>query len=127
MITAAINKEPIHINGKCYDTPDGTCIRDFVHVWDIAMAHALAAEDSRSQSNVFNLGSGHGISILEILQNLEDLLGYHLLVEWDPPRKGDPPKLFADPNKALKNLKWCPSHSSIEQILVTTLKWFNNR
>jgi len=127
MIMAALKKEPIQINGKNYNTRDGTCIRDYVHVWDLAMAHALAAENILSKANIYNLGLGFGFSILEILQSLENLLGYSLQIEWKSPRLGDPPELFADSTKALKFLNWHPEYSSIEQILQTSLQWFEKQ
>ena len=126
MIIAALKKDPVQINGKNYNTYDGTCIRDYVHVWDLAMAHALAVENEKIRAQIFNLGSGRGVSILEIVQNLENILGYRLQIEWHPPRMGDPPELFADHSKALKSLKWSPEYSSIEKILRTALDWFNS-
>jgi len=90
----------------------------------LAMAHALAAENLLSRANIFNLGLGIGFSILEIVRSLENLLGYSLPIEWHPPRLGDPPELFADSTKALKLLNWHPEYSSMEQILLTSLQWF---
>jgi len=124
MIMAALKNQSIQIYGKKYNTPDGTCIRDYIHIWDLAMAHVLAAENIKCKANIFNLGLGIGFSILEIVKSLENLLGYSLSIEWGPPRLGDPPELFADSTKAFKLLNWHPEFSSIEQILLTSLQWF---
>jgi UDP-glucose-4-epimerase GalE len=127
MVKFALKKEPIAINGKNHKTNDGTCIRDYIHVWDLAMAHVLVTEDTQNHTNIFNLGIGRGYSILEIVQNLENILGYSLPIEWQAPRLGDPPELFANPSKAIKTLKWNPACSSMEQILQSTLQWFEKQ
>ncbi len=123
-IIAALQKKPVCINGKNFPTEDGTCIRDYIHVSDLAKAHLLVAETNETQPMVLNLGTGKGTSILQILRILENILGYSLDIEWVPPREGDPPILVAEASKAMETLNWTPIYSSMEQILKTSLSWF---
>ena len=127
MVVAALSKQPIQVNGDNFPTRDGTCVRDYIHVWDLAMAHALAAERQGSSPVALNLGSGTGTSILEIAKSLEKILGYSLNIDWLPPREGDPPELYADASLAGSRLNWQPAFSTVDRILSTTLNWFESR
>ena len=127
VLEAAINNQDFTLYGSDYDTPDGTCIRDYVHVWDIARAHTIAADfhgDSNlADSHIYNLGTCLGTSNMEIVRyvtsryNLNKLLVQHR-------RPGDPPKLVADYNLAHFMLGWSPENSNIETIIDSAYKWY---
>ena len=114
-------KEKFELFGDDYETPDGTCIRDYIHVVDLADAHikALALE----QSQVINLGVGRGYSNKEVLAIVKKVTGKKLPIEVKPRRPGDTAKLWADNAKAKKILGWEPKHSDIETIVSSALKW----
>ena len=126
-IMAGLNKDTVQINGNAFPTPDGTCIRDYIHVWDLARAHVLAAEAKHDSPMMLNIGTGQGTSILEVLKTLENLLGYSLKIEWGSPREGDPPALVADASKAMRQFSWQPDYSSIEMIIQTAINWFESQ
>ena len=115
---------PLRIFGKDLDTPDGTCIRDFVHVSDLGAAHVLAleylADGGRSLS--LNLGTGKGTSIKELIQAIRRLTGFDVPHEFAPARPGDPPSLYADPSKANEILGWVAKRD-MDEILVSAWKW----
>jgi UDP-arabinose 4-epimerase len=113
------SKQSVLLNGVDFDTIDGTCVRDYVHVTDIAKAHLLALKYAETQSgyDTFNLGTGTGFSIREIISEAESLTGLRLRVEEGPRRQGDPPYLVADPAKARKFLQWEPLYSDITTII----------
>ena len=115
------------IYGNNHDTRDGTCVRDFVHVSDLVKAHytALKSLEKSSLSNVYNLSSGKGLSVLEIIQSCEKYLNLKVDYEFGIKREGDPSDLVADCTKARKELSWKPSSSDIETILKTAWKWHN--
>lgn len=118
-------QERLKVYGSDYPTPDGTCIRDFVHVTDLAEAHCLAIEHlSRNPgSHAFNLGSEKGYSVMEIIKAAESELGLAVPYNLEPRRAGDPPVLVADSSRAERELGWTRSHSSIKQILQTAWRW----
>ncbi len=115
----------LEIYGADYDTPDGTCIRDYLHVTDLADAHLTALEYlcSGGASTAFNLGTGSGHSVLEVAHMVERVAGNVVPTEKVPRRPGDPPCLIADATRAASVLGWQPRHSSLEQIVLTAWNW----
>ncbi len=113
------------IYGDDHDTPDGTCIRDYVHVMDLAAAHHLALEYLRSggASDVFNLGSGRGYSVKEILDAACRVTAHPIPADVTGRRAGDPSVLVASSEKAKKVLGWTPEHDSIEQMISDAWRW----
>ncbi|MGL4342973.1 MAG: UDP-glucose 4-epimerase GalE [Metamycoplasmataceae bacterium] len=120
VINSAINQEiTFQVMGTDYDTKDGSCIRDFVHVDDLVLSHVLGMEWSlkNKKSDIFNLGSGGGYSVLEVLNSAQKFLNINIPNKQSPRRMGDPAKLFADTTKAKKILNWTPSKNLQEIIL----------
>lgn len=115
------------IMGDDYPTPDGTCIRDYIHVTDLAAAHVLAVErlcrGEAGQGISLNLGTGTGISVREILQAAEQVTGQSLSYETGPRRAGDPPVLVADGSSARKLLNWVVQRSSVAEIIRDAWSW----
>lgn len=122
---AAGNSLAIQIFGQDYETPDGTCIRDYIHVSDLADAHILAmnALESGSATAAYNLGNGQGYSVRQIISAVEKVTGKKINFEICNRRVGDPPKLVGDPSLANERLKWFPKCSNIENIVETAWKW----
>lgn len=123
-----LEKKPIEIFGKDYPTADGTCIRDYIHVEDLASAHYLALKYivEKNVSEIFNLGVGHGYSNLEVVKAiLNEAKKYNLSGEFEfkPRRVGDPAGLYSDNRKAKELLKWQPKFKKIEEIVKTAFKW----
>jgi len=117
-------REKIRIYGSDYPTPDGTCIRDYVHVDDLASAHLLAiAATTPDTAEVFNIGTGQGHSVLEIIAACEKVTGRSIAREVAPRRPGDPPALVADPTKLKTRLGWEPLYTSIEKTIATAWAW----
>lgn len=129
ILLSLLNKTPITIHGKQYPTPDGTCIRDYIHVEDLASAHRHALEylDKGNTPDVFNLGTGQGYSVLEILNTCEEITQQTAQVIDGPQRPGDPPKLIANPNKAKRLLKWTPQYSDLPTIIQTAWQWHKRK
>lgn len=121
-------RERIMIFGDDYDTPDGTCIRDYVHVSDLASAHFLALERSNKggNSNIYNLGNGKGFSVKEVINTVKYVTGVNIKSEIAPRRQGDPPILIASSEKAIKELNWKPKYNSLEVMIATAWKWHKN-
>jgi len=119
LLDALYKNKPFSIFGTDYPTPDGTCIRDFLHVWDIASAHAQALEhlNNKQPSDFFNLGTGQGISVLELIRATEHILRKQVKLVFAKPRLGDPPILVANPVKSTSILRWKPHYSSLEYII----------
>ena len=109
------------IFGTDFETPDGTCIRDYVHVRDIASAHLLALSAEGSDS--FNLGTGHGTSIREVLDACRKVSGHPIPVIESPRRAGDPARLVASSEKAKRQLHWNPEFEDIHRIVETAWRW----
>jgi UDP-arabinose 4-epimerase len=109
-LQAAQGRRRLKIFGSDYDTPDGSCIRDYVHVSDLAHAHVLALLHllDRGVSTAFNLGTGRGYSVFEVLNTVESVTGQKIVYEMAPRRVGDPPVLVADPRRAFEHLGWTP-------------------
>ena len=115
-----------NIFGTDYDTPDGTAVRDYIHVTDLASAHVLAVEHlvAGKPSTVLNLGTGQGHSVLELAKAVENVSGRSVPQKFAPRRVGDPPSLVASADKAKRELGWHPQHSDLETILRTAWTWF---
>jgi UDP-glucose 4-epimerase len=125
--TAAGTREMLTVFGNDYDTPDGSCIRDYIHVSDVASAHVRAMEylDTKGGDScyyVFNLGTGKGCSVLELIKLFEEATGVKLPYTIGPRRPGDVEKTYADPSKAFGELKWKPRFS-IKEGLSQSWQW----
>ena len=126
LLAATDSSKPLTVFGRDYPTPDGTCIRDYIHVTDLALAHILALEkinDLPEKFSVFNLGTGNGYSVAQILAEAEKVTGKKIPHTWGPRREGDPPQLVAAGNKARQVLGWKPVHSDLPTILKTAWNW----
>ena len=122
VLKVALGQRPaVDVFGTQYPTPDGTCIRDYVHVVDLAQAHILALGAERS--NAFNLGSGNGYSVKEVIETARKVTGRTINAVERPPRPGDPPKLVADSAKISKVLGWKRRFDLIEPILESAWRW----
>jgi UDP-glucose-4-epimerase GalE len=122
----ALNGNDIKINGNNYPTNDGTCVRDFIHVTDVASANVTAIESllaPNPKTGVFNLGSGIGISLLDIAKQVIDLTGSRSKILFSPRRRGDPPILQSNSQKFASSHDWQPCFSDIRTILETALIW----
>jgi UDP-glucose-4-epimerase GalE len=115
---------PLKVFGNDLDTPDGTCIRDYIHVSDLGSAHVLALEylANGGQSISMNLGTGRGTSIKELMDAFRRLTGLDVPHEFAPPRAGDPPSLYANPAKAKEVLGWVAKRD-IDEVLTSAWKW----
>jgi UDP-glucose 4-epimerase len=113
--------ENAQIYGTDFSTPDGTCIRDYIHVLDLASAHILAL--SALESNFFNLGTGGGTSVKEVIDACRKITGHPIPTLEKPRRAGDPPRLIASSEKAHRILGWKPKYESIEVIVETAWRW----
>ncbi|HUV13927.1 MAG TPA: UDP-glucose 4-epimerase GalE [Acidobacteriota bacterium] len=115
--------------GDDYPTEDGTCVRDYIHVVDLAAAHVSALKwlEQDGKSDFFNLGTGLGYSVLQMIKMAEEVTGKSVSFEVGPKRDGDPPELIADPSKALDLLGWRAQHSDLRTVLETSWRWETNR
>lgn len=117
-------RKEILIFGDDYPTPDGTCIRDYVHIDDLASAHRLAIEATTPETQeVFNIGTGNGQSVLEIIEACEKVVGTSIARRIVARRPGDPPRLVANPTKLKAQLGWQPNYLSIEDTIRTAWQW----
>ncbi len=117
-------RELVKVYGTDYPTPDGTCIRDYIHIDDLASAHLLAIQATTPETaEVFNVGTGTGASVFEIIEACEKVAGRKVPREIAPRRPGDPPALVADPTKLKTRLGWDPKYKSIEDTVATAWKW----
>ncbi|MGD7050995.1 UDP-glucose 4-epimerase GalE [Rossellomorea marisflavi] len=123
--TALGQRESISIFGNDYDTPDGTCIRDYVHVEDLIDAHLLAINylQEGKESGIFNLGSSQGFSVKEIIETSRQVTGQQIQEKIAPRRKGDPARLIASSDKARSILGWTPTRTTIERIISDAWEW----
>src|SRR3972149_9939016 len=117
-------REQVQIYGVDYPTPDGTCIRDYIHVADLVSAHllALGALESKEQV-IYNVGSGHGYSVLEVVEMARRVTGHPIPSLETPRRLGDPARLVASPARLQQDLGWEARHSSLEEIITTAWDW----
>lgn len=126
VLDAASGRRPnVTIFGTDYETPDGTCVRDYIHVSDLADAHvrALEALIEGTPSQVFNLGLGFGFSVLDVVHAVEAVTGLKVPVVHGARRAGDPAALVSDPSKANDVLGWQPTHRDLEEIVATAWGW----
>jgi UDP-glucose 4-epimerase len=125
LLAAALAGKPVTIFGEDYPTPDGTCVRDYVHLEDLARAHRLGLEllARENRGEAVNLGSGRGYSVKEVIAAVQETTGASLKVEVHPRREGDPPVLVASRRKAEVLLGWVPQFSEIGRILETAWAW----
>lgn len=117
-------RDRLKVFGDDYPTPDGTCIRDYVHVDDLAQAHRLAIDATTpTTAEVYNIGTGAGSSVLEIIAACEKVTGQKIPYDFVPRRPGDPPALVAAPTKLVSKLGWKPLYKNITDIVATAWKW----
>jgi UDP-glucose 4-epimerase len=124
--TAAGKRKYLSVFGNDYPTPDGTCIRDFIHVADLSAAHVLSLRhllDSKGDSDVFNCGYGHGHSVREVIETARQVTGKAIREENMPRRPGDPSLLVADSSRLKRVLGWQPHHDDLEFIISTAWDW----
>ncbi len=122
----ALGKRPfMEVFGTNYSTPDGTCIRDFIHVSDLVVAHRLALERLRAGGNslLANCGYGHGYSVLEVIDAVRRAYGTDFDVRIAPRRPGDSVCIVANPERAKKELAWAPKHNNLDDIVRDALRW----
>jgi UDP-glucose 4-epimerase len=129
LYTALGRRPALQVFGTGYQTPDGTCIRDYVHVSDLAAAHVLAMEHllRGGASEVFNLGTGGGSSVRQVIDAAQRIAGRPITVIESPPRPGDPPVLVASSAKAMDHLGWRPRYTDIASIVETAWTWHSSR
>ena len=125
-------RQSIRIYGDDYPTPDGTCIRDYIHVSDLADAHLLAVkaletEDAARSRLIFNLGNGQGFSVREVIDSARRVTGHPIPAEVHPRRPGDPAVLVASSEKAIRKLGWAPRYAQLDQIVRTAWVWHQKR
>ena len=124
VIDAALGRRPeIAVFGTDYPTPDGTCIRDYIHVSDLASAHLRALGQLDAQSVTYNLGNGAGHSVLEVIAAVERVGGRRVPVRLAPRRPGDPAELVAASGKLRAETGWVPLHASLDEIVGTAWEW----
>lgn len=117
-------RDKIMVFGQDYPTADGTCIRDYVHIHDLASAHLLAIEATdETTAEVFNIGTGNGNSVMEIIKACEKVTGQTIPYEVTERRPGDPPRLVAEPTKLKTQLGWEPQYTNIEDTIATAWAW----
>jgi len=121
---AAGTRADIKLFGTDYPTPDGTCIRDYIHVEDLASAHRLALETQEEGAyRYYNLGTGVGTSVKELVEAARQVTGHPIPAVAAPRREGDPPELYANPTKAGTELGWVPAYTRIHAIIETAWRW----
>jgi UDP-glucose 4-epimerase len=133
VLDVALGRKPsIRIYGDDYPTPDGTCIRDYIHVSDLADAHLLAlkaleSDAARSARLIFNLGNGQGFSVREVIESARRVTGHPIPVQICPRRPGDPAVLVAGSDKAIRELAWKPRYTQLDDIVRTAWVWHQKR
>jgi len=121
-------RKSIRIYGEDYPTPDGTCIRDYIHVSDLADAHLLALDTLETQEKlIFNLGNGQGFSVRQVIESARHVTGHPIPVEIHPRRAGDPAVLVASSKKAMRELGWTPHYTKLDDIIRTAWLWHQKR
>lgn len=121
-------REAINVFGDDYETKDGTCVRDYIHVTDLAQAHILAVKYlmNGGESNTFNLGNGVGFTVNEVIETARKVTGHPIPAAVSPRRAGDPSTLIASSAKAREVLGWNPEHDRLEEIIESAWKWHKN-
>jgi UDP-glucose 4-epimerase len=119
VLRAVLTGNPVTVFGTDYNTPDGTCVRDYIHVNDLAQAHILAVEYllSGGASDQFNVGTGAGHTVMEIIRAVEEVTGRKVPYVTGPRREGDPPALVAASDKLRTRLGWTPRYSDLRTIV----------
>ena len=122
-------RDRIRIFGTDYPTPDGTCLRDYIHVCDLAAAHVLALEHllAGGESRIFNLGYGHGTSVREIVDAARRVTGRDFSVQEAPRRDGDPAILVADSTRIQRELSWAPQHDDLDRLVGDAWRWLQKK
>jgi UDP-glucose 4-epimerase len=115
----------LDIFGTDYPTPDGTGIRDYIHVSDLIAAHLLALDGLRAGAEpaAYNVGYGRGLSVREVVRGMEAVIGRELQVKESPRRAGDPPILISDPSRIKAAFGWQPRHADLSEIIRSALEW----
>ncbi len=128
VLKAALNGDSVPIYGTDYNTPDGTCIRDYIHVTDLAQAHILALNklEKGEISEIYNLGNGNGYSVREVVETARKVTGKKIVSIESSRRPGDPARLVASSEKIRKKLGWVPKYPDLETIIETAWKWHRN-
>ncbi len=128
VINAALNGGSVPIYGTDYNTPDGTCIRDYIHVTDLAQAHLLALNKLEEEgiSGIYNLGNGNGFSVREVVETTRKVTGKRIVSIESFRRPGDPARLVASSKKICKELGWVPKYPELETIIETAWRWHRN-
>ena len=124
-IKAVLTGDSVPIFGTDYDTPDGTCIRDYIHVTDLARAHILALKrlEGGGNSGIYNLGNGNGYSVREVLETIRKVTKRKMTIMESPRRAGDPARLVASSEKIRRELGWTPEYPALETIVETAWQW----
>ena len=120
---AAGKRDHITIFGDDYDTPDGTCIRDYIHVLDLADAHVLALQALEQRNRVYNLGNGAGFSVRQVIETARAVTGESIPVQIGQRRAGDPARLVASSDRIRQELEWAPQYPALEQIIDSAWRW----
>jgi UDP-glucose 4-epimerase len=124
LLTALGRRPKVTVFGTDYPTPDGTCIRDYIHVEDLCAAHITAMEAMRpGDARFYNLGIGRGYSVREVIESARRVTGREIPVEYGPRREGDPAILFADADKIRRELGWSARYTEIDPIVATAWRW----
>ena len=124
VLQVALGQKPhVEIYGTDYDTPDGTCIRDYIHIIDLARAHILALGARGTTSEFYNLGTGGGTSVREVIESCRKITGHKIPVAEKPRRSGDPARLIAASEKIQRELGWEPKFQSIDAIIESAWRW----
>jgi UDP-arabinose 4-epimerase len=130
VLDAASGRRPdVTVFGTDYPTPDGTAVRDYVHVSDLARAHVLALEYLLDSGDIIavNLGTGRGVSVRQVVDTVRRITGREIVARNASRRTGDPPTLVADPKKAGERLAWAPEHSDLDAIITDAWRWHKKR
>ncbi len=125
LIKAALDGTSVPVYGTDYHTPDGTCIRDYIHVTDLSHAHILALTqlEKENASGIYNLGNGNGYSVREVIETVKKVTGKKVTAIDSPRRPGDPARLVASSTKIKEELGWVPNYPHLETIVETAWKW----
>lgn len=116
--------DKVNVNGTDYDTSDGTCIRDYIHIADLVSAHLLALDAlGEREKLIYNIGSGHGYSVKEVIETARAVTEHDIPVVESPRRAGDPARLVASPEKIRRELSWIPKHDDLREILSSAWEW----